>query len=168
MSRKSETALREELAKLAVENREPREMVSRLETASSGRVAAPETENDQLRLEIAERNRRMAKYENPHTHPRPALQREARRLPEDDGGGRLWQRDGDGGGPEPDGDGDSGKVGDEPSRKGPSAGHLGASKNKADRTVARRVYWCTRAGAATSGSCRRSSRWPMILPAVTT
>ena len=67
MSRKSETALlREELARLAVENRELREMVSRLEAASGGRVAALEAENDRLRLEIAERDRRIGKYENAH------------------------------------------------------------------------------------------------------
>ena len=41
-------------------------MVSRLEAASGGRVAALEAENDRLRLEIAERDRRMAKYENAH------------------------------------------------------------------------------------------------------
>lgn len=68
MSRKSETALlREELARLAAENRELREIVSRLEATYGGRVAALEAENDRLRLEIDKRDRRMAKYENPHS-----------------------------------------------------------------------------------------------------
>ena len=70
MSRKSETALlREELARLAAENRELREIVSRLEATYGGRVAALEAENDRLRLEIDKRDRRMAKYENPHSKP---------------------------------------------------------------------------------------------------
>lgn len=49
MSRKSETALlREELAKLAVDNRKLCEMVSRLEAASGERIAVLEAENDRL------------------------------------------------------------------------------------------------------------------------
>ena len=68
VSRKSETALlREELARLAAENRELREIVSRLEATLGRRVAALEAENDRLRLEIDKRDRRMAKYENPHS-----------------------------------------------------------------------------------------------------
>ena len=70
MSRKSETAiLREELARLAAENRELREMVSRLEATLGRRVAALEAENDRLRLEIDKHDRKMAKYENVHTRP---------------------------------------------------------------------------------------------------
>ena len=49
MSRKSETTLLlEKMARLAAENRELREMVSRLETASSGRRAALEAEIDRM------------------------------------------------------------------------------------------------------------------------
>ena len=67
VSRKSETTLlREELARLAAENRELREMVPRLEATLGRRVAALEAENDRLRLEIDKRDRRMAKYENAH------------------------------------------------------------------------------------------------------
>ncbi|MCE2508380.1 MAG: hypothetical protein J4G04_03645, partial [Nitrosopumilaceae archaeon] len=70
MSRKSETALlREELARLAVENRDLHRMVSGLEATFGGRVAALEAENDRLRLEMAERDGRMAKYENAHAPP---------------------------------------------------------------------------------------------------
>ena len=67
MSRKSETALlREELARLAVENQEPHRTISRLGAASGGRIAALEAEIDRLRLEMAERDRRTGKYENAH------------------------------------------------------------------------------------------------------
>ncbi|MBI1658992.1 MAG: transposase, partial [Thaumarchaeota archaeon] len=150
MSRKSETALlREELARMAVENRELREMVSRLEAASSRRIAALAAENDRLRLEIAERDRRMGKYENAHA---PSLtgslyneKRAAfRKMMAEDG---YADEDGDGGGPEPGGDGDGGKAEGEPSRRGPPAGHVGAShSNKAGRTVVLRVHRCGTCG----------------------
>ena len=53
---------------------------------------------------------------------------------------------GDGGGPEPDGD-DSWNAESEPVRRGPPAGHAGASHaNKADRTVVLRVYRCGTCG----------------------
>ena len=152
MSRKSETALlREELARLAVENRELRDMVSRLEAASSGRVAALEAENDRLRLEIAERDRRMGKYENAHvTSSTGSLYNEKRaafrKMMAGDG---YADEGGDGDGPEPDDDkdGDGGKAEGEPSRRVPPAGHVGAShKNKADRTVVLRVYRCGTCG----------------------
>ena len=150
MSRKSETAiLREELARLAVENRELREMVSRLEAASSGRVAALEAENDRLRLEIAERDRRMGKYENAHAPSSTGSLYNERRAAfrkkmAEDG---YADEDGDGGGPESDSDGDGGKAEGKPSHRGPPAGHVGAShKNKADRTVVLRVYRCGTCG----------------------
>ena len=67
MSTKSEaTLLREELTRLAVENRELRETVSRLEAVHDKMVAALKAEIDRLILEIAERDRRLAKYENAH------------------------------------------------------------------------------------------------------
>ena len=149
MGCKSETALlRGELARLAVENRGLREMMSRLEAASSGRVAALEAENDRLRLEIAERDMRMAKYENAHassstdslySEKRAAL----RKMMAEDG---YADEDGDGDGPEPDGD-DGTKVEDGSSRRGPPAGHVGAShQNKADRTVVLRIHRCGTCG----------------------
>ena len=55
---------------LAAENRELREMMFRLEAAYGGRIAALEAEIDRLRLEMAERDRRLVKYENPHARPR--------------------------------------------------------------------------------------------------
>ena len=148
MGRKSETALlRGELARLAVENRELREMVFRLEAASSRRVAALEAENDRLRLEIAERDRRMAKYENAHASSSAGSlynkKRAAfRKTMAEDG---YADEDGDGDGPEP--DGDDGTAEDGPSRRGPPAGHVGAShQNRADRTVVLRVYRCGTCG----------------------
>ena len=60
------TILREELARLVVENSELCETASRRKGAYSERVATLEAENDRLRLEIAGRNRSLAKYKNPH------------------------------------------------------------------------------------------------------
>ena len=56
--------------------------------------------------------------------------------------------DGDQGGPESDDDDNDGKAGcGEPSRRGPPAGHIGAShKSKADRTVVLRVCRCGTCG----------------------
>ena len=146
MSRKSETALlRGELARLAAENRELREMTSRLEATLGRRVAALEAENDRLRLEIDKRDRRMAKYENAHapssTGSLYSKERAAfrKKMAED---GHLDEEDG--GGPEPNGGGD---AEDGPSRRGPPAGHAGISHaNKADRTVVLRVYRCGTCG----------------------
>ena len=125
-------------------------MVSRLETTFGGRVAALEAENDRLRLEIAKRDRRMAKYENAHAPPSSGSLYNERRA----AFRKKMAEDGyvDGDGPEPDGDGDydggdGGKADDGPSRRGPPAGHAGAShKNKADRTVVLRVYRCGTCG----------------------
>ena len=150
MSRKSETALlRGELAKLAAENRELREMVSRLEAVYGGRIATLEAENDRLRLEIDGRDRRLAKYENAHSPSssgsRYGEERAAFRKKMSEGG--YADENDDEGGPEPDGDGDSGRAEDGPSRRGPPAGHVGAShKNKADRTVVLRVCRCGTCG----------------------
>ena len=171
MSRKSETALlREELARLAVENQDLRRMMSKIETASGWRIATLEAENDRLRPEIAERDRGISKYENAHapssTRSMYNEKRAASRKIMTKGG--YDDEDGDGDGPEPDGDGDRGNAGYGPSRRGPLAGHVGSShNNKADRTVVLRVHRCGTCGRGHLRNCRRSSRWSVILPAVT-
>ena len=63
----SETALlRKELAKVVAENRDWQMRVARLEAASAKREEMLEAEIDRLRLEIAGRDRRLARYENPN------------------------------------------------------------------------------------------------------
>ncbi len=152
MSTKSEaTLLREELTRLAVENRELRETVSRLEAVHNKMVAALKAEIDRLILEIAERDRRLAKYENAHVPSSTgSLYNEKRaafrkKMAEAEGG--YAGEGGDEGGPESDDDDNNGKAEGEPSRRGPPAGHTGAShKNKADRTVVLRVCRCGTCG----------------------
>ena len=62
----SETALlRKELAKVVAENRDWQMRVARFEAAFAKREEMFEAEIDRLRLEIAERDRRPARYENP-------------------------------------------------------------------------------------------------------
>ena len=147
MSTKSEAVLlREELTRLAVENRELRETVSRLEAVHGGMVVVLKAEIDRLILEIAERDKRMAKYENAHVpsstgslynEKRAAFRKKMA------GEGGYAGEDGDEGGPESDDDDNNGKAEGEPSRRGPPARHAGAShKNKADRTVVLRVCRC--------------------------
>ena len=63
----SETALlRKELAKVVAENRDWQMRVTRFEAAFVKREEMLEVEIDRLRLEIAERDRRLARYENPN------------------------------------------------------------------------------------------------------
>ena len=63
----SETALlRKELAKVVAENRDWQMRVARFEAAFAKREEMLEAEIDRLRLEIAERDRRLARYENPN------------------------------------------------------------------------------------------------------
>ena len=63
----SETALlRKELAKVVAENRDWQMRVARLEAAFAKREEMLEAEIDRLRLEIAGRDRRLARYENPN------------------------------------------------------------------------------------------------------
>ena len=67
MVSKSEMALlRRELTKVTAEYRDLQRSVARLEAAFSKKVEILEAEIDWLRLEIAERDRRLARYENPN------------------------------------------------------------------------------------------------------
>ena len=160
MSHKSDIVLlREELTRLAVENRELRETVCRLEAVHGGTVAALKAEIDRLILEIAERDRRLAKYENAHVPSSTgSLYNEKRaafrkKMAKAEGG--YADGDGDQGGPESDDDDNNGKAEGEPSRRGTPAGHTGAShKNKADRTV---VLGVCRCGTCGRGHLRKMS-----------
>ena len=103
----SETALlRKELAKVVAENRDWQMRVARLEAAFAKREGMLEAEIDRLRLEIAGRDRRLARYENPNApSSTDSLYNEERaafrkRMEKEDADG---QQDG----PEPE-DGDSG------------------------------------------------------------
>ena len=138
---KSETALlREELTKVVAENRDWQMRMARLEDAFSKREEIFVAEIDRLRLEIAERDSRLAKYENPHTPSSTnSLYNEERaafrkRMAEEDG------REAEGG-PEPEG-GDGGRP-----RRGPREGHAGKSHgNRAERTVTLHVSRCETCG----------------------
>ena len=138
MVSKSEMALlRRELAKVTTEYRDLQRSVDRLEAAFSKKVEILEAEIDWLRLEIAERDRRLARYENPNApSSTDSLYNEERaafrkRMEKEDGRGT-------GGGPEPEG----GAAGDRPSRE-PPEGHAGKSHwNRAERTVTLRVNRC--------------------------
>ena len=138
MVSKSEMALlRKELAKVTTEYRDLQRSVARLEAAFSKKVESLEAENDWRRLEIAERDRRLARYENPNApSSTDSLYNEERaafrkRMEREDGPGT-------GGGPEPEGGG----AGDR-SRRGPPEGHAGKShENRAERTVTLRVSRC--------------------------
>ena len=116
----SETALlRKELAKVVAENRDWQMRVARLEAASAKREEMLEAEIDRLRLEIAGRDRRLARYENPNApSSTDSLYNEERaafrkRMEKEDADG---QQDG----PEPE-DGDSGGT----SRRGRPRGTRG-------------------------------------------
>ena len=115
--------------------------VARFEAAFAKREEVLKAEIDRLRLEIAERDRRLARYENPNAPSstdslyneeraafRKRMEKESEPGPE--------------GGPEPE-DGDSGGT----SRRGPPKGHAGKSHgNRAERTVTLLVSRCGKCG----------------------
>ena len=69
---KSETALlRKKLAKVVAENGDWQMRVARFEAAFAKREEMFEAEIDRLRLEIAERDRRLVRYGNPNASWRP-------------------------------------------------------------------------------------------------
>ena len=138
----SETALlRKELAKVVAENRDWQMRVARFEAAFAKREEMLEAEIDRLRLEIAERDRRLARYENPNApSSTDSLYNEERAA--------FWKRmekegePGPEGGSEPE-DGDSGGM----SRRGLPKGHAGKSHgNRAERTVTLLVSRCGECG----------------------
>ena len=138
----SETALlRKELAKVVAENRDWQMRVARLEAASAKREEMLEAEIDRLRLEIAGRDRRLARYENPNApSSTDSLYNEERAAFR-----KRMEKEGEPGPegePEPE-DGDSGGT----SRRGPPKGHAGKSHgNRAERTVTLLVSRCGKCG----------------------
>ena len=130
--------LRKELVMVVTENRNLQKKTSESETAFIRKITLLEMEIDLLRLDLAERDRRLEKYKNSDSpSSRDSLynaERAAFRK-------RMEREDADEqqGGPEPK-DGD--KI-----RKGPPAGHVGISHgNKAEKTVTLHVYKCRACG----------------------
>ena len=144
--------LRKELTKVTVENRDLQRSVARLEAVFSKKVEILEAENDRLRLEIAERDRRLALYENSNAPSSTGslynAERDAfrKRMAGEGGAGREGKQAGaKEGGAEPEGD----LKGNTPGR-GPPKGHAGASHgNKAAKTVTLHVCRCRRCSSRT-------------------
>lgn len=118
----------------------------------AGRAAFLEVENTRLKLELAERDRRLALYENSnapssagslHSAERDAFRK---RMAMEGGAGQEGkQADAREGGAEPEGD----LKGNTPGR-GPPKGHAGASHgNKTEKTVTLRVCRCHKCGSRT-------------------
>ena len=120
------TLLRKELAKAAAENRNLQKKIFEIEATPTKRNTLLELEDDCLRRELAARDMRMETYENsdaplPSTGSLYNSERAAFRKKMEEGDMRED-------GPEPNGE--------YKTRKGPPAGHAGASHgNKAERTV---------------------------------
>ena len=127
--------LRKELVNVVAENRNLQKKISEIEATLTKKNTLLELENDRLRLELASRERRMETYENSDASSTGSLynaERAAFRKKMEEGD---VQQDG----PEPN---DEGKT-----RKGPPAGHTGASHgNKAERTVTLHVRKCEACG----------------------
>ena len=138
--------LRRELVKVTTEYRNLQKKMAELEAGLAKRIMLLEIENDRLRLELAERDRRMEKYENSDSPSSTGSLYNAERTAFRK---RMEREDADGrqDGPEP-------KDGDK-TRRGPPAGHAGVSHgNKAERTAhAARCANAKRAGAGISPSC---------------
>ena len=138
MSSSEISLLRKELAMVVTENRNLQKKISENETAFASKITLLEMEMDLLRLELAERDRRLEKYENSDspssTDSLYNAERTAFRK-------RMEREDADGrqDGPEP-------KDGDKIHR-GPPAGHTGVSHgNKAERTVTLHMRKCKACG----------------------
>ena len=113
---KSDTALlRKELAKIVKESKIYQKKTDKIINELTNKLAQRDTENDLLRLALADRDRRIAFYENPHapssadsmyTAERAAFRKQMNEEDNDD--------DESGGGPES----------DDLRRKGPPKGHV--------------------------------------------
>ncbi len=130
--------LRRELVKVTTEYRNLQKKMAELEAGLAKRIMLLEIENDRLRLELAERDRRMEKYENSDSPSSTGSLYNAERTAFRK---RMEREDADGrqDGPEP-------KDGDK-TRRGPPAGHAGVSHgNKAERTATLHVRKCEACG----------------------
>ena len=126
------TLLRKELTKVVAENRNLQKKISEIEATFTKRTTLLELENDRLRLELAARERRVETYENSDSPPSTGSLYNAERAAFRK---KMEKEDAQGDGPEPNDE--------EKTRRGPPAGHAGASHgNKAERTVTLRVRKC--------------------------
>ena len=130
--------LRRELVKVTTEYRNSQKKMAELEAGLAKKIMLLEIENDRLRLELAERDRRIEKYENSDSPSSTGSLYNAERTAFRK---RMEREDADGrqDGPEP-------KDGDK-TRRGPPAGHAGVSHgNKAERTVTLYARKCEACG----------------------
>ena len=150
--------LRKELAMVVIENRNLQKKISESETAFTSKITFLEMEIDLLRLDLAERDRRLEKYENSDSPSSKDSLYNAERAAFRK---RMEREDADGQQDEPESkDRPESKDGDKIHR-GPPAGHAGISHgNKAERTVTLHVRKCTACG------CRRLSHVSPLIKTV--
>ena len=135
MSSSEISLLRKELVMVVTENRNLQKKISESKTTFTRKITLLEMEIDLLRLDLAERDRRLEKYENSDSPSSMDSLYNAERVAFRK---RMEREDADGqqDGPEP-------KEGDK-IHKGPPAGHVGILHgNKAERTVTLHVRKCT-------------------------
>ena len=126
------TLLRKELTKVVAENRNLQKKISEIEATLTKRNTLLELENDRLRLDLAARDRRMEAYENSDASSSTGSLYNAERAAFRK---KMEKEDAQEDGPE--------SNDEEKTRRGPPAGHAGASHgNKAERTVTLRVRKC--------------------------
>ena len=126
------TLLRKELTKVVAENRNLQKQISEIKSTLTKRNTLLELENDRLRLELAASHRRMETYENSDASSSTGSLYNAERTAFRK---KMEKEDAQEDGPE--------SNDEEKTRRGPPAGHAGASHgNKAERTVTLRVRKC--------------------------
>ena len=148
--------LRKELAMVVIENRNLQKKISESETAFTSKITLLEMEIDLLRLDLAERDRRLEKYENSDSPSSKDSLYNAERAAFRK---RMEREDADGQQDEPESkDRPESKDGDKIHR-GPPAGHAGISHgNKAERTVTLHVRKCTACGCRRLSPCLTSDK----------
>ena len=139
MTRSDTQILREEIRRIATEFNEFKAKSVRSEKAMTERIRQLTLENDALKLQIAENNRRFAVHDSEHSpsstnstyNAESDKFRESRAKKEQTGSGY-----------------DKTDPEDIPKRRGPPKGHTGVSNNnnKAERTVVQNVYRCSTCG----------------------
>ncbi len=154
MSKSEISLLRRELARVVTEFEKVKKTMYKTNAELTKKVTLLEIENDRLTLENAGYRRRLRKYENPNmssstdslynsdrTAFRKRMDMEAK-MESDGSGPKEGEKSESEGGPESEGEGAGDKT-----RKGPPAGHAGAShKNKAERTESLPVCRCEKCG----------------------
>ena len=152
--KKSETALlREELVKVTKEFKNRLEKTDKVVKDLTDKLARRDVEIDRLSLALADRDRRLAYYENPHVPPskdslynaeRAAFRKEMAKEDE----AEKAKLDGEQADAAQDPDEPRGDLKENASRRGPPMGHAGAShQNKAEKTVELKMRRCRKCGS---------------------